>query len=285
MLYQGIPFDKKSRIISCKHPFQKDPTQVNYELDSQEEWEDMIGDNLEDDDMLLDEENMEVFEDEAAEKLNMPSAGVSNSIKQTMAFRSHYCMSTLQYKGDDPDLRKEGFIVADDYCSQASSEMEFEDDDREMEVSRKELLRRQLERERVRLVGDLKPYILLSQQVDLGDYKAISLRKKVAVKKPIPSYSRLSMSGASTSADEAPGFLEFPLNVEKLKKAPETKLGIKDVIDRLVEIGHGSSIPKKLLQETFKREFSDLKKSHVEVFVKECFKKEKLPLDSKVRNY
>ncbi len=82
MLYQGIPFDKRSRIISCKHPFQKDPTQVNYELDSQEEWEDMIGDNLEDDDMLLDEENMEVMEDEAEKGgLNMPSAGVSSSIK------------------------------------------------------------------------------------------------------------------------------------------------------------------------------------------------------------
>jgi hypothetical protein len=56
------------------------------------------------------------------------------------------------------------------------------------------------------------------------------------------------MSGASTSADE-PGFgtFDFPLSVEKQKKAPEVKIAIKDVIERLVEVGHGSSVPKKVL--------------------------------------
>jgi hypothetical protein len=55
----------------------------------------------------------EVEEDE----LNLPNAGVSTDIKQRMAFRSQYNFQTLQYKEDDPELREEGFIVADDYFS------------------------------------------------------------------------------------------------------------------------------------------------------------------------
>ncbi len=60
-----------------------------------------------------------------------------------MAFRSNYCFSTLQFKEDDPELMKEGFIVADDYFSQNSSQMEYDEDDHHhMDVSRKELLKR-----------------------------------------------------------------------------------------------------------------------------------------------
>lgn len=123
MFYNGVLFDKKSRIISCKKPFQKDPTIIDYEQDSDEEWEELHGENLEDDDQLIEEEMMEVQEDEAEmmnrenytqlsfpDASNTPHAGVSNLIRQRLAFRS-------QYKEDDPDLRKEGFIVADDYFS------------------------------------------------------------------------------------------------------------------------------------------------------------------------
>lgn len=60
MQYHGNKLDKSSRIISCKKPFQKDPTIIDYDQDSDEEWEEIHGDNLEDDDMLIDEENMEV---------------------------------------------------------------------------------------------------------------------------------------------------------------------------------------------------------------------------------
>ena len=68
MQYHGNKLDKSSRIISCKKPFQKDPTIIDYDQDSDEEWEEIHGDNLEDDDMLIDEENMEVEQDEV-EKL------------------------------------------------------------------------------------------------------------------------------------------------------------------------------------------------------------------------
>lgn len=76
--------------------------------------------------------------------------------------------------------------------------------------------------------------------MDLGDFKAVSFKKKV--KKPVPSASRMSFGNLSTTDEYLP---EFPISVVKLKKAELAKVEIKDVIERLVEIGHGSSIPKK----------------------------------------
>jgi hypothetical protein len=79
MHYNNVIFHKQSRILNCRFPFEKDPTIIDYEQDSDEEWEELNGENLEDDE-LLDEENMEVVEDEE-DLLSMPSAGVSLSIK------------------------------------------------------------------------------------------------------------------------------------------------------------------------------------------------------------
>jgi hypothetical protein len=59
---------------------------VNYDQDSDEEWEDLHGDNLEDDELLL-EEDMEIEEDEL-DKLSIPNAGISNNIRQKLAFRT-----------------------------------------------------------------------------------------------------------------------------------------------------------------------------------------------------
>ena len=75
MHYSNVIFDKESRILNCRQPFDKDPTIIDYEQESDEEWEELHGDNLEDDD-LLEEENMEVVEDEA-DQVSLPSAGVS----------------------------------------------------------------------------------------------------------------------------------------------------------------------------------------------------------------
>jgi len=75
MHYNNVIFYKQSRILNCRFPFEKDPTIIDYEQDSDEEWEELNGENLEDDE-LLDEENMEVVEDEE-DLLSMPSAGVS----------------------------------------------------------------------------------------------------------------------------------------------------------------------------------------------------------------
>jgi hypothetical protein len=62
---------------------------IDYDQDSDEEWEEIHGENL-DDDQLLDEEIMEVVEDEV-EMLSLPSVGVSNDMKKHLAFRSQYC--------------------------------------------------------------------------------------------------------------------------------------------------------------------------------------------------
>ena len=50
----------------------------------------------------------------------------------------------------------------------------------------------------------------------------------------------------------------------------------------LVEHAHASFISKKLLIEEIKAKYIDLKKTHIDAFVKECFEKKKQPLDSKV---
>ncbi len=120
MHYSNVIFEKQSRILNCRQPFEKDPTIIDYEQDSDEEWEELNGDNLEDDD-LLDEENMEVVEDEA-DLVSLPSAGVSHQIKQRLAFRSQYCQRTNQFMNDAEELIQEGFVVPDDYVSEDSSE-------------------------------------------------------------------------------------------------------------------------------------------------------------------
>lgn len=231
--------------------------------------------------MLIEEENMEIEMDEA-EKLQgtqttfpdqnyLPHTGVSSDVKKQLAFRSQYCFSTLQYKEDDPELKQEGFIVADDYFSQDSSLEEGENHDA-YEHSRKELLIKQLERHENRIRSVIRPYILLVNDYDLGDYKAINLKQKLQ-KQPL---SRMSFG---IGHHEGPN-IAFPISVLKLKKV-EIKLEIKDVIEKLVELGHGSTIPKKQLAEQIKKDHADLKKGHIETFVKECFDKKKL--DSKVR--
>jgi hypothetical protein len=58
---------------------------------------------------------------------------------------------------------------------------------------------------------------------------------------------------------------------------------VNDVISDLVQHGHATVISKKQLIEDIKVKYSDLKKSHIETFVRECFEKQKRPADSKVR--
>jgi len=74
--YPGVIVDKHSRILNCKTPFRQDPSIIDYLQDSDEEYEEIHGENLEDDE-AVEEEMQEVEEDE----LNLPNAGVSNDIK------------------------------------------------------------------------------------------------------------------------------------------------------------------------------------------------------------
>jgi hypothetical protein len=74
--YPGVIVDKHSRILNCKTPFRQDPSIIDFLQDSDEEYEEIHGENLEDDE-AVEEEMQEVEEDE----LNLPNAGVSNDIK------------------------------------------------------------------------------------------------------------------------------------------------------------------------------------------------------------
>ena len=112
----------------------------------------------------------------------------------------------------------------------------------------------------------MRPYIFLDSRTDLGDYKAISLKKK-----PKITLSRVSFGNLSTG-DESP-YAQFPLSVEKFKKKEEAKLKINDVITDLISYSHATSVSKKQLIEDIRGKYPDLKKSHIESFVKECFEK------------
>ncbi len=144
MIYPGVHIDKSSRILNCKLPFKQDPSIIDYTQDSDEEWEELHGENLEDDDAV--EEEMQEVEKDEEEILNLPNVGVSNDVKQRMAFRSQYNFQTLQYKEDDPELKEEGFIVADDYFSQESDFVDGDGENDEVVFkSRKDLLLKQME--------------------------------------------------------------------------------------------------------------------------------------------
>lgn len=88
--------------------------------------------------------------------------------------------------------------------------------------------------------------------------------------KPKPSTSRYSFSGASTADESIP---DFPISVIKVKREAPNVMEIKDVIGNLIEIGHGTTLTKKQLIELLRKEHLDLKKTHVDLFVKECFEK------------
>ena len=110
MQYWGYQFYKSSSVLKCRQPFTKDPSTIDYELDSEDEWHEMNCDNLEDDQLLLEDDNTDQNQ-------------------------------------DDPDLKREGFIVPDDYCSQDSSIYEDEEvNHKGLDIQRKDLLKRQLER-------------------------------------------------------------------------------------------------------------------------------------------
>jgi len=58
---------------------------------------------------------------------------------------------------------------------------------------------------------------------------------------------------------------------------------ISDKLEDLVPLIHGVQNSKKVIKELIKHQFPKMRKSHIEVFLKDCFVKEKMPQDKKVR--
>ena len=129
----------------------------------------------------------------------------------------------------------------------------------------------------------MTPYILQhSQSCDLGDYRAVCLvkRRVKQVGTLIPPSSRFSFSNANASTGDE--LCDFPLSVEKPPKIEDTSLQIKDIVNELVPFAHATSLSKKQLIDEIKARYPELKKTHIENFVKDTFEKAKRPLDSKV---
>ena len=87
--------------------------------------------------------------------------------------------------------------------------------------------------------------------------------------------------GAASTGDESVN-APFPLSVEKVKKNEEVKLRVNDVITDIISFSHATQLSKKQLIEDIKGKYPELKKTHVDTFVKECFEKQRRPADSKV---
>lgn len=71
-------------------------------------------------------------------------------------------------------------------------------------------------------------------------------------KKPQPSTSRMSFGGASTSDEYLP---DFPISVQKPISTEPAKVVISDVVDKLIELGHGSVLPKKQLVDEIRKDY------------------------------
>lgn len=112
----------------------------------------------------------------------------------------------------------------------------------------------------------MRPYIFLQHRQDLSDFKAVSLKRK-----PKVVLSRMSFGAASTGDESV--YAPFPLSVEKVKKNEEVKLRVNDVIGDIISTSHATQLSKKQLIEDIKGKYPELKKTHVDTFVKECFEK------------
>ncbi|CDW90095.1 UNKNOWN [Stylonychia lemnae] len=255
MSYNGDQFFKKSQNLSCRNPFEMDFQCIDYDQNSDDEWHEIHCDNLEDDNLLAEEENSELNQ-------------------------------------DDPELRREGFIVADDYHSQDYSQDSFQPDDYEetkFVQNRRDLLRRQLEREENRLKSNIiqRTYINTYENSDLSNFKAVAFRRPLLTvrSKKRDESRRQSMNQDQNDQQQIEG---FPIRVFKLARDQDLdkqKAQIKDYINDLIEIAHGCILSKKQLQEQIKQKYPELPKLKIEIFVKECFDKEKRHPDSKARLY
>eukprot|EP00347_Sterkiella_histriomuscorum_P010123 403377516 len=263
MCYNGDVFFKKSSVINCRNPFEQDAGCIDYDQGSDEEWQEIHCDNLEDDNLLAEEENSEMMQ-------------------------------------DDPELRQEGFIVADDYYSQRSDSSIQPDDyeDTGFVQRRRDLLKISLERQEHRMRSNIiqKPYIYTMENHDINDYKAFAFKKRV---KLIPQATNTTddqsrrESNISTFTNHN-GLVSrtvlvqpyFPLKaiIDK-KNQDDQKVEIKHYIQEIIELCHGSLQSKKQLIELLKQAHQDIAKKRIETFVRECFDKERRTPDTKTRLY
>lgn len=60
MNYWNMLYHKSSKNVSCRDPWRKDPLSIDYDQDSEEEWNEINAENLEDDNLLMEEDGSEI---------------------------------------------------------------------------------------------------------------------------------------------------------------------------------------------------------------------------------
>lgn len=80
MSYNGVFFNRSSRVINPRNPLQKVEPEVNYDLESEDEWNEQNYDDLEDEKLMLEEDDdSEIYESDS-ESGNWLNGGILNKL-------------------------------------------------------------------------------------------------------------------------------------------------------------------------------------------------------------
>ena len=160
--YVSKPLVGIEKIVNPRNPFMKDP-QFDYDLDSEDEWQELNFDDLENDELRLEDEDEEEDNSELGSKPD-------NQI-QRLYDRSNFCMKTKFREDDDEELKEEGFIVADDNVGDDSDNSDSIIDPNDRKERKKLIERNLIHNHQAKIGGPI--YIYQSKQM-ISKFKAVS---------------------------------------------------------------------------------------------------------------
>ena len=249
MRYTGF-FEKKSYFLNPRNPLSKDDTIIDYEMDSEEEWneqngEDVAADNKQDED-----------EDDEVEK---------------------------QIREEDQDDEDNKFIVPDDYLS--ASELNLSQSQRSSQMVQEIKERRKMLGNRYNRNNpgqNQHPYIItLNQLIPSSPVSSYSTG--------LNSYFKEFKAVAFLKDRKLPIRLKPLLDPveeeDKTSSKANNPFSLKSRLVELVKMMHGSFESKQKIIDDFHARFPDCSKKSIERKIFELFEKEKKDSDPRQRWY
>lgn len=240
-------FEKKSLTISAKNPLKRDETVIDYDMDSEEEWNEQNGEDLEG------KQEDEQEEDE---------------------------VDKLLLEEGEADV-EEGFIVPDDYLSASELNLSQCNDSQmqhELEERRKQIPKKSSNVP----VANLASYSLIftlngdKKMVNyMEEFKAVTFPKDKPFPLKLHRKDELELGFNGCTADEK-------LTNSALKLNPKA---IYSHLTELVMLMHGSFESKPKIIEDFNTQFPDCSKKSIEKKTRDLFVKDKRDNDPRTRWY
>lgn len=249
MRYTGF-FEKKSYFLNPRNPLSKDETIIDYEMDSEEEWneqngEDVAADNKQDED-----------EDDEVDK---------------------------QIREEEQDDEDNKFIVPDDYLS--ASELNLSQSQRSSQIVQEIKERRKMLGNRYNRNNpgqNQHPYIItLNQLIPSSPVSSYStglnsyFKEFKAVAFPKDRQLPIRLKPLPDPVDEE----------EKISSKANNPFSLKSRLVELAKLMHGSFESKQKIIDDFHARFPDCSKKSIERKMIELFVKEKKDLDPNKRWY